>query len=726
MERVPHVPRGDVEIDGAGVVARVDEAPASPPDLAGITLLADAVLESASGGVATVRVRGAEGAYCAAVVSRDDAIEFLRLTADASGHSAQLSLRPGERVHVAVVASASADALAWLEDQVRQGGMGAGGDAGDGGDGMPETSAPPPPAAPPPPLPRMPPQHLPRPGAPPPSVPQMSPPDTPPTAPPPPSRRVPPPETAPPLESMGGAESAPAEPAPAPTPAHVDAEMPARASQGQEVTVRVRLSRDPLAPTPGASHDDAVIAIDASRPVTVTVMPRGLRFRRGARATRTLRLPDPGRPAAVAEFRLTAVDAGRVEVSVIVRQEPIELPLATLRLTAEVSAPGAATADEPPRTARAAVSGRSADLAGLPTIRVDESIAGGRSTLRVVAAVGGERAEHRAELGSKARFVDRLYSRLRGIRAHLEGFPEEERAAAAEAELADLGGWLAGKVLGPDVRELLLRHRDELDGLIVQTSAEIDLPWEIVCVAPPQDAAPALFLADAGLVRFVYDTAHPRRITVAPDRVLTVSPAYVDERLRLERAEDEVAALRQRFAGMTPVPEDRAQLSATIAGGFDLLHFAGHGRWRASDPTCQELLLAAFSEEAPPDGSSYAETDARNDLPERVLADPQATGPFVFLSACDVGRLQSGATGLGGFAEAFLRGGAGGFIGCSWAVRDDVASRFVNEFYRAAFDDGLPLAEATRRARAACRDAGDLSALAFTVFADPRALLSTA
>lgn len=712
MDRVAGLPRGVVEIDGVGIHARVDAAPPSPPDDVGITLLADAVIESEQGGVATIRVRGAEDARCAAIVSRDDGAEFVRLTRDPTGHSARVTVGAGERVHVTVVASDSWSAIDWLERQVAQGGMGAGDEATSEDGGMPETAPPPPPPLPePPPAPAPPPSTIPAPGPP---FPDPAPPSE--------HGRTPPPL---PETDLGEAETAPDETAPT-TPAHVDAEMPARAAQGQEVTVRVRLSRDPLAPTPGAAHDDAVIAIDAARPVTVTVMPRGLRFRRGAHATRVLRLPDAGRPSATAEFRLTAVDAGRVEVSVIVRQEPFELPLATLRLTAEVTRPGALDSESAARTARAAVSARPAELAGLPTIRVDESMAGGRSTLRVAAAVGGDRAEHRVDLGSKSRFVDRLYGRLRGIRQHLEGFPEDERAQAAEAELADLGGWLARRVLGPDIRGLLQRHRTALDGLIVQTSAEVDVPWEIVCVVPPGAGSSALFLGDTGLVRFVYDTAHPQRIPVSAERVLTVSPAYADERLRLERTAEEVAELRARFSGITPAPEDRGQLSTSITAGFDLLHFAGHGRWRAGDPACQELLLAAFSEPVAPDGSSYAETDARADLPDRVIADPEAPGPFVFLSACDVGRLQSGATGLGGFAEAFLRGGAAAFIGCSWAVRDDVASRFVTEFYRALFDEGLPLAQATRLARAACRDAGDLSALAFTVFADPRARLSTA
>ena len=95
----------------------------------------------------------------------------------------------------------------------------------------------------------------------------------------------------------------------------------------------------------------------------------------------------------------------------------------------------------------------------------------------------------------------------------------------------------------------------------------------------------------------------------------------------------------------------------------------------------------------------------------------------MFLSACDVGRLRSGATGLGGFAEAFLRGGAGVFIGCSWAVRDDVTALFVRTFYTQTLGAGATVGEAVLAARRAARESGDLTSLAFTVFADPRAKL---
>lgn len=545
----------------------------------------------------------------------------------------------------------------------------------------------------------------------------------------PPEEAAPPPvELAPPEEAFESAPPpAPAHPAPRPesprTPAresaHIDAEVPVSIPVGREVPLVVRLSRDRLEATPGRARDEAVIPVDPTRPVIVSVALRGVRLPEGAHRTRRLRLPDAGAAPATATFRLIGVDAGEADVSVIVRQEPVELPLATLRLRPTVTAQ-ASTATAP-LVAATAASARPAQVADLPTLRVDEELAGGRSVLHIAAVIGHERAEGRVEIGDKAAFVDRVYARLQGIASRVEAIRDAEtRRAETERLVRRYGQALADSLLGPDVRALLWRHRAEVTSLLLQTSAEIDLPWEVVHLRPPEgeDDGRTHFLADLGLLRWVYDTARPRRIAV--HSAVTLCPQYEDKSLRLARTAEEVAALRTHLAGDPVSPIGVPEVRSCVQNGFDLLHFAGHGRWSDAEPIGQQLLLASFSPGAAE--GVYADGDVRADLTTGIRA---SHAPLVFLSACDVGRLRSGATGTGGFAEAFLRGGAGAFIGCGWAVRDDVASEFVRVFYDAAFGEDLDLAAATRQARDAARRAGDLSGLAYAVFADPRTHLTT-
>ncbi len=221
----------------------------------------------------------------------------------------------------------------------------------------------------------------------------------------------------------------------------------------------------------------------------------------------------------------------------------------------------------------------------------------------------------------------------------------------------------------------------------------------------------------------MYDTARPTELPVRVDRVIGIAPDYADPDLKLARTQEELRALRKYLTGQGRVVETKDDLRMAIKEGFDLVHFAGHGRWRETDPRGQEIAFAAFMSANDDGTASYRDADARQDVPE--LDDPTAaeSQPIVFLSACDVGRLRAGAAGLGGFAEVFLRGGVGVFIGCSWAVQDDAASAFVKTFYRLALEQGVTLGEATLAARRAAHRAGDLNALAFTVFGDPRARL---
>ena len=58
------------------------------------------------------------------------------------------------------------------------------------------------------------------------------------------------------------------------------------------------------------------------------------------------------------------------------------------------------------------------------------------------------------------------------------------------------------------------------------------------------------------------------------------------------------------------------------------------------------------------------------------------THPVVVLNACQVGRQDYQLTGIGGFADSFLKRGAGAFIGTLWSVVDETARTFTETFYQ--------------------------------------------
>lgn len=505
-------------------------------------------------------------------------------------------------------------------------------------------------------------------------------------------------------------------------PATITAEMPSRASVGTTIVVRLRIMRS----RPGAS----IASIAASRRVSgarspelrVSIVPRGFRVAGGGDRPLLVRLPSGD----VDEYAVELVGAapGRGEVSVIVRG-PVELPLATLRLRSQVVAAGD-DLDAPAVLATAVITEPAGEIASLPTIRIDEAIIGDDSTLHLAVAVGGACRECTTRLDDKRAFIAETHRRIRGLRSELAEFFTDPALRGAEGtrKLRALGMGLFHTLFHPDVQRFVWEHRDELDDLIVQSSGELDIPWEIVHLAPPPgvpDDGELRFLSGFGVTRWVYDTAHPATLNISRPRVRCVCPEYRDERLHLTFTRDEGELLTELLDAAPVDPVDADGVTAIVHDGFDLLHFAGHGRWTDAVPPAQQLLLAAYRPESEPLGTSYSDRDLRRDLPEHEVTDA-STGPFVFLNACDLGRrLPTGPASLGGFAEAFLRGGAAAFVGCSWTVGDDPASRFVRAFYECLLDGTSTVAEAARAARLAAHDAADLSDLAYAVYANPHA-----
>jgi CHAT domain-containing protein len=101
-------------------------------------------------------------------------------------------------------------------------------------------------------------------------------------------------------------------------------------------------------------------------------------------------------------------------------------------------------------------------------------------------------------------------------------------------------------------------------------------------------------------------------------------------------------------------------------------------------------------------------------------------GPFVFFNACQSAQGGLTLTGVGGWAQRFIRPSfdrfaAAAFIGSYWSVYDEAAHAFATSLYPRIFA-GEPIGEAVKEARRAVRSAADpLTWLAYTVYADPLA-----
>ena len=250
------------------------------------------------------------------------------------------------------------------------------------------------------------------------------------------------------------------------------------------------------------------------------------------------------------------------------------------------------------------------------------------------------------------------------------------------------------------------QRRDRITQMTIISRGD-PVPWELLYPFAPggQDAG---FLIDQfPVARRRYGPRPPGRLQLrAADLVLSGAG--------LAAAPAEIAALDELLSrqGMAArrIGDLPGLLQAFQRGDLGLVHFSCHNAFARGAPNASRILLA---------GQPF----------EPVFLEAYAgrfADPLVFLNACRTDGQAPLYTTVEGWAASFLQAGAGAFIGSLWEVVDTSASTYAQEFYRAALA-GHTLGQAARQARDAIRDnPGDPTWLAYTLYGDPAATLTTA
>jgi serine/threonine protein kinase len=327
--------------------------------------------------------------------------------------------------------------------------------------------------------------------------------------------------------------------------------------------------------------------------------------------------------------------------------------------------------------------------------------------------------------GDLAAWVDELLGSL----ADLAG--SSMPPARVERTLADVGTQVFETIIPQRLRELyaILRQRGVRSLLVLSDEAHI--PWELVrpysvgqggatSEEPPwaetfslarwlrgRPPARSLPLRRALVVGAGLGGA-PRRDLVVEKELASCLPSLVES----VAAECElVRGLSARGTAVEVVaPRREAVRNALEAGGFDLLHVAGHGT-RGTTPDGDALVLD--------DGLLRV-----LDLPPRLGPVLWHARPLVFFNACHSGRLGDGVVRPGSWGARLVELGCGGFVGTLWPVTDRAALTFARAFYARA-GQGQAIGEVVWAARQEVRAAhpDDPSWLAYRCFADPTAPL---
>jgi hypothetical protein len=499
---------------------------------------------------------------------------------------------------------------------------------------------------------------------------------------------------------------------------NVAADMPTRVIVGETFAVSCRLSREQLEAVAGRVNAAGGVLVDPFRDLIVQIVPkRNTEILGEDRAD--VPLPDPGDISPVF-FDVRATDPGKFEVWVILRQGPA--PLVTLTLTAEAST--ASTARATRGTGRVTAEARVGPspvtkVDGVQWFRIFETQQGAETVyLYDVQAegLGILQTFQSPPLRNRQEYVDGLYTSIE--QRWLSSGGDQ---VAFQQELRAFGGQMFDQLFPAELQGLLWDNRRKLRQLMV-VSEECFIPWELVHLKQRGKPLPkdTLFLGQFGMVRWLHGTfPKPLQFRTRRGKVRSLCPEYVNPDWALPQVAQEAEFVADRL-GAVPVKATQLVVQDLVAGGgFDLLHFAGHGVASGGDMSAAKILLSGRVE-----GGQYVEESISATTVEQTanLADEKGNGPLVVLNACQVGRVSHQLSSLGGFAEAFLRGGAGGFVSSLWSVGDEPARAFVETLYRKLLA-GQTISEAAVAARAAARLQGDATWLAYVVYAHPAATL---
>ncbi|MCI4674166.1 DUF7379 domain-containing protein [Candidatus Mycolicibacterium alkanivorans] len=503
--------------------------------------------------------------------------------------------------------------------------------------------------------------------------------------------------------------------------AHLTAQMPDRVKLGGTVTVTCTLSHEGVIVNAGETFGEieGFFPRDPNRAVVIQLIPM-INAEIVGEGRVSIAMPKSGHVAPLF-FDFIPTQLGSCEVWVVARQG--ELPLLSLSLKAVVEQ----------------------ELSGEPTTRPAEAgvpvappaEAERAQVLTIFETVDGNKVRYEydmfdesldisthgvsPDLGDREQYVKGLFAEIEATRLN-----SQEDANNFLENLQDIGSNLFTQIFPENLQRELWKHRDDLKRLVVRSS-EPFIPWELIHLKDPDAAArpqAALFLGQLGLVRWLNLPKVgylPRTLRRRHGRVRSLCAKYGNRYTStLAQIEEEEKFLKDKLDA-TPVDPTAGALRKMLnEGDFDIFHFAGHGLAK-QDGSKQTVIQLGDVKQADGNfkGIFFSDDNVRANA---ELNKDGSGGPLVFLNACQVGQQNIELGSMGGFAHAFLGGGAGAFVSTLWSVGDKLARTFGEEFYKQLLA-GETVSAAVRLAREAGRQSPDISWLAYVVYANPSAKL---
>jgi hypothetical protein len=498
---------------------------------------------------------------------------------------------------------------------------------------------------------------------------------------------------------------------------HFRAEMASEVALNKTAAITVTIAREALAETAGPASASASAVVETARKLIVEIVAsRNLRVE-GARR-KDVEVPGSGDQVKV-PFNVRGLHKGDGEISVQVRQA--SAPLVTLELRPRIVERPAASAA--PLVEGGSVAALQEQDEALDELRIIEQSIGDTVSYLFLLDLASldirEEFESAPLPGARDEYLRQILNEI-GDSWAATGTGGME---SFERNLRAIGAKMFDQLLPPKMQELLWAERGRIRSVQV-FSREPFVPWELVYIKNPAErVAPenSQFLGELGLLRWIYRGYPPVKLRVRTKRARYVIPEYGAD-LQLPQSADEIRLLKTMFKAIE-VPARLNEIERLLAtpDSFDLLHFCGHGEAAGTSSTQARLLISGQM-----DGDEFIGDTLRATTVEQTAQLAAEYRPIVVLNACESARRNREFTGMGGFADAFVKAGAGAFIGTHWSVGDAPAYTFIEALYK-AFRQSRPsvtLSEAVRLARQTARGKADATWLAYVVYGHPRATVA--
>jgi hypothetical protein len=489
------------------------------------------------------------------------------------------------------------------------------------------------------------------------------------------------------------------------------AEMDQQVIVKRATTVDVTVSREEVERILGTAAAGGKSEVRVGRKIVVQAIPKR-NFELIGDGVANIDLPPPGQPQQI-YFDLKPTDLGEGEIWIVVRQG--QAPLLTLKLRPQIVKTKDRSSGK--TTASQSVAEATPLKSSLHQLDIYEIPRGGQDILFYVLdspELGIYKSyESRPITGNLKQYINDLYAKIENrwlsTNQDAEDFTQEMRA---------LGGDLFEQLFPHELQQVLWDNREKIRSIRV-ISTEPFVPWEMMHLKDPGRSLPAetRFLGQMGLVRWLNEPGFspPERLLIREGRARYVIPNYPHPDLVLPEALREAEFLQSKFSA-TPVVPKSADVRNLLSqpGAFDLLHFACHGEADSNKIAEAQLLMEGRVE-----NNQFVEDHLTETLVKGFAnLKGQDNRPLIVLNACQTGRAGRKLAGMGGFAQAFLQGGAGAFVGALWSVGDSPARRFTESLYE-QLCKGATLSDAAILAREQSRKAGDATWLAYIVYGHP-------